>query len=70
MSREAAFHPPDEAGVSSRNTSTRKTPGAQVTSSRIKPKDLEWRDIGTGTVAKTFKNVTKMHATTKRGPPI
>ena len=69
MSREAASHPPDEAG-GSRNTSLRKTPGAQATSSRIKPKDLEWRDIGSGTVAKTFRNVTRLHTTTKHGPPI
>ena len=39
-------------------------------SSLIKPKDIEWRDIGSGTVAKTFNNVTRMHTTTKRGPPI
>jgi len=69
VSREAAFHPPDEAG-SSRNMSPKQTPGAQATSSRIKPKDLEWRDIGSGTVAKTFRSVTRLHTTTKHGPPI
>ena len=69
VSREAASHPSDEAG-GSRNTSPKKTPGAQATSSRIKPKDLEWRDIGSGTVVKTFKNVTRLHTTTRHGPPI
>jgi hypothetical protein len=32
MSREAASHPPDEAGASSPNMSSRVTPGAQVSS--------------------------------------
>ena len=45
-------------------------PGTQVTSKRIKPKDLEWRDIGSGTVAKTFRGVTKLMTTTKRGPAL
>ena len=26
--------------------------------------------IGSGTVAKTFRNVTRMHTTTRHGPPI
>ena len=45
-------------------------PGTQVTSKHIRPKDLEWRDIGSGTVAKTFKGVTRLWTSTKRGPAI
>ena len=46
------------------------TPGTQVSSKYIRPKDLEWRDIGSGIVAKTFKGVTRLWTTTKRGPAL
>ena len=41
--REAASYPLHGPGATSQNTSQRKTPGAQISSSRSKPKDLEWR---------------------------
>ena len=46
----------------------RRIPGAQISSKYIRPKDLEWRDIGSGTIAKTFKNVDRLWTATKRGP--
>jgi hypothetical protein len=55
---------------SEENVDSVSTPGAQASSSKIKPKDLEWRDIGSGTVTKTFKNVKKLYTTTRRGPPM
>ena len=45
-------------------------PGAKGSGKYIKPKDLEWRDIGSGTVAKTLRNASRMWTTTRRGPAI
>ena len=36
--------------------------------SNIKNKDTQWRDIGSGTMAKTFIAATRCWTTTKNGP--
>ena len=48
----------------------RKIPGARTSTKHIKPKDLVWRDIGSGTMSKTFVGATRYWTTTKNGPPI
>ena len=48
----------------------RKVPGMQVSTGRIRPKDLQCRDIGSGMVAKTFLGAGRMMTTSKNGPPI
>ena len=45
-------------------------PGVKISTQHIKPKDLQWRDIGSGTFAKTFLGVNRLWTTTKNGPPI
>ena len=47
----------------------KKNIGAKVKTVDIQPGDLKWRDIGSGTMARTFKNATKLEVTTRGGPP-
>ena len=47
-----------------------RIPGARTSTKNIKPKDLVWRDIGSGTMAKTFVGATRLWTTTKNGPPM
>ena len=45
-----------------------RIPGARTSTKNIKPRDLVWRDIGSGTMAKTFVGATHLWTTTKNGP--
>ena len=45
-------------------------PGIRVRKEEIKPKDLDWTDIGSGMVAKTFVGATRMWTTTRGGPKL
>ena len=43
--------------------------GARVKKDDITPGDMKWKDIGSGTMARTFKNATWLQVSTKGGPP-
>jgi len=44
-------------------------PSPVVKREEICPGDLRWKNIGSGTVARTFKDARKLSVTTKGGPP-
>ncbi len=44
-------------------------PSPVVKKHEICPGDLRWKNIGSGTVARTFKDAKKLSVTTKGGPP-
>ena len=46
---------------------SREHPGARTQRADIKPKYLEWIDVGSGILAKTFVGATRMWTTTKNG---
>ena len=45
-------------------------PGATHTSEKFTQGELEWRHIGSGVFARTFRKASKLVTTTKNGPPI
>ena len=55
-----------EIALVQKEKARRWIPGTQVSSKYIRPKDMEWRDMGSGTMAKTFKGVDRLWVTTKR----
>ena len=45
-------------------------PGPIIPTDQITWKDCQWQDIGSGTVARTFKQVERFVTITRVGPPI
>lgn len=45
-------------------------PGPKLKRSEITRGDLVWKDIGSGTVARTFEDATKLQISTRGGPPV
>ena len=43
-------------------------PGPRVPTHKISDRDMQWQDIGSGTVARTFKRTAVMRTTSKGGP--
>ena len=60
----------EQEGTKTVNIDAVNFPGSKISKKHIRPKDLTWRDIGSGTVAKTFVGATRMWTTTKNGPAI
>ena len=60
----------DEVSSTEKEKVKKWVPGMQVSNGRVKPKDTQWRDIGSGMVAKTFLGVTSLVTTSRHGPPM
>ena len=45
-------------------------PGPIVKTEDILKEDMSWKDIGSGTFAKTFRGATHLKSTTRNGPPL
>ena len=45
-------------------------PGPKVKKEDIERCELEWRDVGSGTIARTFEDAEKLMVTTRGGPPL
>ena len=58
---------PEEKGKATDSLS--KHPGPKVSEEEIERRDMQWRDIGSGTMARTFKGASKLMLSTKGGPP-
>ena len=43
--------------------------GMKTSKKEIRPRDLVWRDIGSGTMSRVFKNAKYLQVSTKGGPP-
>ena len=72
-SDEAARRNPadeDEAMDAVQDKHLGKSPGQTNESGKYSPAELEWKDVGSGTFARTFVKATRMRTTTKGGPPM
>ena len=59
----------DGAAPSKPTDSVEKHPGPTRKAEEVERCEIEWRDIGSGTVARTFIGATKLQVMTRNGPP-
>ena len=50
--------------------SSKGHPGQKVDRADIRPKDREWRHVGSGIVVRSFENMKRLLVSTKSGPPL
>ena len=67
--QEAAI-PKPSISYAEKSEDIRQHPGQVVNTKDIAGGDKEWKDIGSGTVARSFVNVRKLLTTTRGGPPL
>ena len=62
--------PTDEAGEAETQMHSleKRHPGQVTKSEEITQRDIQWKDIGSGVVARTFQKADRLHTTSKGGP--